>query len=127
MAVFTILSGLASVFRLIGVLLVFLFVLAVTYATTKWIAHYQQGIAANRNIQVIETFRITNNKFIQIIQVGERYLVISVCKDTINILTEITEDELVWKPSNEEEGDRSGINSNFQEILENLKKKLPRK
>jgi len=115
------------VFRLIGVLLVFLFVLAVTYATTKWIAHYQQGIAANRNIQVIETFRITNNKFIQIIQVGERYLVISVCKDTINILTEITEDELVWKPSNEEEGDRSGINSNFQEILENLKKKLPRK
>lgn len=114
-------------FRLIGVLLVFLFVLAVTYATTKWIAHYQQGIAANRNIQVIETFRITNNKFIQIIQVGERYLVISVCKDTINILTEITEDELVWKPSHEEEGDRSGINSNFQEILENLKKKLPRK
>lgn len=127
MAVLTILSGLASVFRLIGVLLVFLFVLAVTYATTKWIAHYQQGIAANRNIQVIETFRITNNKFIQIIQVGERYLVISVCKDTINILTEITEDELVWKPSNEEEGDRSGINSNFQEILENLKKKLRRK
>ena len=127
MAVLTILSGLASVLRLIGVLLVFLFVLAVTYATTKWIAHYQQGIAANRNIQVIETFRITNNKFIQIIQVGERYLVISVCKDTINILTEITEDELVWKPSNEEEGDRSGINSNFQEILENLKKKLPRK
>ena len=127
MAVLTILSGLASVFRLIGVLLVFLFVLAVTYATTKWIAHYQQGIAANRNIQVIETFRITNNKFIQIIQVGERYLVISVCKDTINILTEITEDELVWKPSNEEEGDRSGINSNFKEILENLKKKLPRK
>ena len=127
MAVLTILSGLASVFRLIGVLLVFLFVLAVTYATTKWIAHYQQGIAANRNIQVIETFRITNNKFIQIIHVGERYLVISVCKDTINILTEITEDELVWKPSNEEEGDRSGINSNFQEILENLKKKLPRK
>ena len=127
MAVLTILSGLASVFRLIGVLLVFLFVLAVTYATTKWIAHYQQGIAANRNIQVIETFSITNNKFIQIIQVGERYLVISVCKDTINILTEITEDELVWKPSNEEEGDRSGINSNFQEILENLKKKLPRK
>ena len=57
-------------FRLIGVLLVFLFVLAVTYATTKWIAHYQQGIAANRNIQVIETFRITQYQFITIIQVG---------------------------------------------------------
>ena len=114
-------------FRLIGVLLVFLFVLAVTYATTKWIAHYQQGIAANRNIQVIETFRVANNKFIQIVQVGEKYLVISVCKDSINVLTELTEEEQIGRASNEEEGDRSGINSNFQEILENLKKKLPRK
>ena len=120
-------SGWESFFQLIGVLLIFLFVLAITYVTTKWIGQYQQGLMQNKNIQVVETFRVSNNKFIQIIQVGERYLVISVCKDTINILTEITEDELVWKPSNEEEGDRSGINSNFQEILENLKKKLPRK
>ena len=120
-------SGLASFFRLIGVLLVFLFVLAITYATTKWIAHYQQGIAANRNIQVIETFRITNNKFIQIIKAGKKYLVISVCKDTINVLTELAEEELAYLPSQEEVGNQASINGNFQEILENLKKKLPRK
>ena len=120
-------SGWESFFQLIGILLVFIVVLAATYVVTKWIAEYQQGVTADKNIHVIETFRVSSNKFIQIIQVGKKYLVISVCKDTINILTEITEDELVWKPSNEEEGDRSGINSNFQEILENLKKKLPRK
>ena len=117
----------ASFFRLIGVLLVFLFVLAITYATTRWIAHYQQGVAANRNIQVIETFRVANNKFIQIVQVGEKYLVISVCKDSINVLTELTEEELAYKPSPEEAGGKANINGNFQEILENLKKKLPRK
>ena len=120
-------SGLASFFRLIGVLLVFLFVLAITYATTKWIAHYQQGIAANRNIQVIETFRVSNNKFIQIIKAGKKYLVISVCKDTINVLTELAEEELAYLPSQEEVGNQAAINGNFQEILENLKKKLPRK
>ncbi|MCI9530768.1 MAG: flagellar biosynthetic protein FliO [Lachnospiraceae bacterium] len=120
-------SGLASFFRLIGVLLVFLFVLAITYATTKWIAHYQQGIAANRNIQVIETFRVSNNKFIQIIKAGKKYLVISVCKDTINVLTELAEEELAYLPSQEEVGNQASINGNFQEILENLKKKLPRK
>ncbi len=127
MALLTISSGLASFFRLIGILLVFLFVLAVTYATTRWIAQYQQGIAANRNIQVIETFRVGNNKFIQIVQVGEKYLVISVCKDTVNLLTELTEEELAWKPSLEEGEDKAKLNGNFQEILENLKKKLPRK
>jgi len=120
-------SGLASFFRLIGVLLVFLFVLAITYATTKWIAHYQQEIAANRNIQVIETFRVSNNKFIQIIKAGKKYLVISVCKDTINVLTELAEEELAYLPSQEEVGNQASINGNFQEILENLKKKLPRK
>lgn len=119
-------SGWKSFFQLIGVLLVFLFVLAITYATTKWIAQYQQGIMANKNIKVIETFRVNNNKFIQIIQVGKKYLVISVCKDTINILTELTEEELLWKPS-EEEKTRAHTNENFQDILERLKKKIPRK
>ena len=121
-------SGITSFFRLIGVLLVFLFVLALTYAATKWMADYQQGVTANRNIRVIETFRVTNQKFIQIIQVGEKYLVISVCKDTINILTELREGELaVLPPEGNGEKAKTNINGNFQEILDNLKKKLPRK
>ena len=80
----------------------------------------------NKNIQVIETFRVSNNKFIQIIQVGKKYLVISVCKDVVNILTELAEEELVWKPSQE---DTRGIkvNENFQDILSRLKDKIPRK
>lgn len=119
-------SGWESFFQLIGVLLIFLFVLGITYVVTRWIAQYQQGIVANKNIQVIETFRINNNKFIQIIQVGEKYLAVSICKDTINVLTELTEEQLVWKPS-EEEKNKVNVNENFQEILNNLKKKIPRK
>ena len=80
----------------------------------------------NRNIQVIETFRVNNNKFIQIIQVGKKYLVISVCKDTINILAELIEEELIWKPSTEDfQG--SNINESFQEVFNKLKDKIPRK
>ncbi len=79
----------------------------------------------NKNIQVVETFRVSNNKFIQIIQVGKKYLVISVCKDVVNILTELTEEELVWKPSQEERGVK--VNESFQEILGRLKDKIPRK
>lgn len=119
-------SGWESFFQLIGTLLIFLFVLVLTYLATKWIAGYQQGITFQKNIQVIETFRVNNNKFIQIIQVGRKYLVISVCKDTINVLTELTEEQLTYFPSAE---DRKEVNLNesFQEILENLKKKIPRK
>ena len=80
----------------------------------------------NRNIQVIEIFRVSNSKLIQIIQVGKKYLVISVCKDTINILAELMEEELIWKPSDEEFQD-SNINESFQEIFKKLKDKIPRK
>ena len=67
-----------------------------------------------------------NNKFIQIIQVGKKYLVISVCKDTINILAELIEEELIWKPSTEDfQG--SNINESFQEVFNKLKDKIPRK
>ena len=114
-----------SFFQLIGVLLIFLFVLAITYVTTRWIGQYQQGMMQNKNIQVVETFRVSNNKFIQIIQVGKKYLVISVCKDVVNILTELTEEDLVWMPSQEERGVK--VNENFQQIFTKLKKKIPRK
>lgn len=118
-------SGWESFFQLIGVLLIFLFVLAITYFTTKWIAGYQKGAMYNKNIKVIETFRVNNNKFIQIIQIGEKYLAISVCKDTINVLTELTKEQLTWCPL-EEEGPVDKT-PNFQEIFEKLKGKFPRK
>ncbi len=124
-------SGWESFFQLIGILLVFLLVLVLTYLVTKWIAGYQQGIMADKNIHVIETFRVSNNKFIQIIQVGKKYLAVSVCKDTMNLLAELTEEQLTWLPSQEEKnmGEKGtvNINENFQEILNNLKKKIPRK
>lgn len=86
---------------------------------------------ADKNIHVIETFRVSNNKFIQIIQVGKKYLAVSVCKDTMNLLAELTEEQLTWLPSQEEKnmGGKGtvNINENFQEILNNLKKKIPRK
>ncbi|MCI9447062.1 MAG: flagellar biosynthetic protein FliO [Lachnospiraceae bacterium] len=119
-------SGWESFFQLIGVLLIFLFVLAITYVTTKWIGQYQQGLMQNKNIQVVETFRVSNNKFIQIIQVGKKYLVISVCKDVVNILTELAEEELVWKPS-QEENRGVKVNESFQDVLSRLKDKIPRK
>lgn len=118
-------SGWESFFQLIGVLLIFLFVVAITYFTTKWIAGYQKGAMCNKNIKVIETFRVNNNKFIQIIQIGKKYLAISICKDTINVLTELTEEQLTWLPTEDE---KAAIKApSFQEIFEKLKGKFPGK
>lgn len=76
------------------VLLLFLFVLAVTYVATRWIAGYQKGKSAGSNIELIETVRIAPNKYLQLVRAGSRYLVIAVGKDEIHMLAELSEDEL---------------------------------
>ena len=45
-------SSLNSFIQLLGVLLIFLFVLVITYFTTKWIGGYQKVQMSGRSFQV---------------------------------------------------------------------------
>jgi len=102
--------------QFITVLILFVFVLGVTYVTTRWIANYQKGRAAGSNLEVMETMRITGNKYLQIIRAGEKYLVIAVGKDEIHMLTELSPDEMtVSKGQGVQEMD-------FKSILDKFKK-----
>ena len=74
-------SSLNSFIQLLGVLLIFLFVLVITYFTTKWIGGYQKVQMSGRSFQVVDTIRIANNKLVQVIKMGDVYLVIAVAKD----------------------------------------------
>ncbi len=80
--------------QFITVLLIFVIVLAVTALTMRWIANYQKQQGVNENVQVIETARISNNKYIQIVRIGETYVAIAVCKDTVTMLGEIPKEQL---------------------------------
>lgn len=106
----------ASVVQLITMLILFVVVLVITYFTTRFIANYQKGTAGvRRNIQVIETYRLTTNKYIQIIKAGEKYLAIGIGKDTITMLAELSEDEIQFPEEPEP------VNIKFQDILEKAK------
>lgn len=102
-----------SYLQFITVLILFVFVLGVTWATTRWISNYQKGKAAGSNLEVIETMRVTGNKYLQIVRAGSRYLVIAVGKDEIHRITELSEEELTFS---------GGQGMDFKSILEKLKK-----
>ncbi|MCR5785388.1 MAG: flagellar biosynthetic protein FliO [Eubacterium sp.] len=108
--------------QFIIVLLIFIFVLALTYFVTKWLAGYQQGNVTNKNIRTIETYRITQNKFIQIVQIGKKYVAISVCKDTVAFITELDEEDILFLPS-AEEGALYGGAVDFAEVFAKVKDK----
>lgn len=113
-------GGTDSYAQFITVLVVFVLVLGVTALVTRWIANYQKQQNVNVNVEVIETTRIANNKYIQIVRLGETYVAIAVCKDTVTQLCEIPEDQM--KKSNPGQGSllRS---AGFKEFLDRAAKR----
>lgn len=120
-------SGLESFLQLIGVLLIFLFVLVITYFTTRWIAGYQKKQYFNKNLRVVETLKLTANKYIQIVEAGDTYLVIGIGKDEINLLTTLTEEQMKALPDEMQLSGGKNIGESFQDIFEKLKEHLPKK
>ena len=106
-----------SYIQFITVLIIFLFVLLVTYCVTKWTAGYQRSQAANANAEILETIRLSGNKYIQIIRVGRKYLALAICKDTVTMLTEIPEQDLIFSDGS------ANKTLGFKDILEKIQNK----
>ena len=79
--------------QLLTLLVVFIFVLALTYFATRWAGNMQKTKMAGRNIQILETMRVSNTKYIQIIKIGSKCFAVAVCKDTITYLSEIRQSQ----------------------------------
>ena len=125
-------SAIGSFIQLLGVLIIFIFVLIITYFTTKWIGSYQKVNYQNKNLQVIESIRMGSNKLITLVKAGEIYLVVAVGKDEVTLLAELTEEQLTEVPafSSGEVGfstDKKAVQENFQEILNKVKEHFPKK
>lgn len=106
--------------QLLTLLVILIFVLALTYFATRWVGNFQKNKLLGSNIQVLETMRITNTKYIQIVKIGKKCIAIAIAKDTITFLCEVDENDLVFS----EKG--KVINSEgFKTILERFKKDEP--
>lgn len=119
-------SSFESVAQLIGILLIFIFVLGITYLTTRWIAGYQKEHSFNRNLKVVETLKITTNKYIQLIEAGDEYLVIAIGKDEVRLLTKLAKEQLENLPSEEVFPNKHAADS-FKDILDRWKEHMSKK
>lgn len=115
MTILTASGSLESFVQFITILLLFLFVLVITYVVTRWVSGFQKIQMTGKNMELVETMRISNSKYLQIIRTGGKYLVIAVCKDTVTMLTELSEDEVSLSSETE------GNSLSFREILDKMK------
>lgn len=112
---------LQNVLQLLSLLVILILILVATYYVTKWIA--KSGTIQNqaKNIKVIETFKIAPNKYIQIIQLGDRFYSIAVTKDQVTFLTALEEEQLDFSPA-EKEGNGMGFKEIFAGFFRQNKK-----
>jgi flagellar protein FliO/FliZ len=83
-------------FRFIIALVIFVGVLAATYYVTQWVAGYQKVRMINSNFEVIDSMRISANKYMMIVRMGKnKYFSIGVGKDEFTLFGELSEDDII--------------------------------
>lgn len=94
-------STVENTIELIGLLFVFIIILVAAYFASKFIGQSKLGQVRNKNFQVIETYKVTPNKFLQLVKIGNKYVVIAIGKDEIHEITELSEEEVILSVDSE--------------------------
>lgn len=114
---FLVVTGVLGVLKGIGelivLLLIFIGILFLAYLSSKIAARFQSGSMKNHNMTVVETMRVQNNKFVQIIKIADKFIVIGVGKDEIHFLTELDGSQLTEETDNPDVLKHTG----FQDVL----------
>ncbi|NLJ91078.1 MAG: flagellar biosynthetic protein FliO [Clostridiales bacterium] len=89
------LSTLENVLQLLGLLILFIIILIATYFTTRFIGQFQTNKFKNSNFKVIESFKLSQGKFLMLINISSKYYVIALGKNEISVITELDEDDVI--------------------------------
>jgi flagellar protein FliO/FliZ len=106
-----------SFVQLVSLVLVLIIILVAAYYTSRFVGKMKMGQMKKSNFQVIDTYRISQSKALQIVKIANKYVVIAIAKDTIEVITELEESEVMIREFHNDE------KQSFMQILDKLKKK----
>ena len=87
-------GGVTSVLKLIGLIILCILIIAASYFTTKFVGQRQLRGSAKSNFRNIDIYRISTNKYLQIVEIGEKYFCIAVAKDNITLIAELDKEDI---------------------------------
>lgn len=110
-------STIENLFQLLGLMILFILILVAAYFASRLTGNSAVSNYKKRNIKIIETYKLGPNKFLQIIEVSGKYILIGVSKDNIEYLTELDKEQVIQL--------EGGIAPyGFKDILRSVKKKI---
>jgi len=114
-----------NLLELVGLVFLLIVILVAAYYTSKFIGKIKLGQLKNSNFKVIDAYRLSPSKVIQIVKIGKRYFALAICKDRITVISELQESELEFKDDLEMKKTEMGNQLNhesFKKIFDKLKK-----
>lgn len=110
-----------DILSLIGALIMIVLVLYATYYFTKAISKKMTDSSSSRYLKIIDRVALSQNKFLLIVEVDKKFLLVGVSDNSISVLKEFDSLSLELRETNSIMGLNADIN--FLEILkDNLKK-----
>ncbi|MCR5585814.1 MAG: flagellar biosynthetic protein FliO [Lachnospiraceae bacterium] len=101
-----------------GIILIFIIVLVACWATTRFVASKQLAGKNTGNFEVVETYAIARDRFLQLVRIGTKYYAIAVGKDSISVICELSKDEI----NLEKKPNGTSVNG-FSNVLASILKK----
>ncbi len=111
---------LSQIARIITVAVLLAGVLLLTGFTTRWLAGFEKGRLKGRNIELLEAMSLGSKKYVQILRVGNKFLALAVCRDSVTFLCELKEEDLKVQ-------DMTGEKGGFGTFLRAAVKRTPEK
>ena len=112
---FCLLAGVGSIAELLSAFLIFALVLLATYFTARIVGSLEKQKMTGRNIQVVESLRLSGGKCLNLIKAGDKYLLISESKDQVGLICELPEDAIVSPEADMQAGIQT---PDFKKLLE---------
>ncbi|MDI3507896.1 MAG: flagellar protein FliO/FliZ [Clostridiales bacterium] len=103
--------------------LAFVIVIAGAYYATRFISKKSIGLSRGRYIEIIDRAVLSNDKWLCIVKVGERYYLLSVAPSSVSLIIELTADQITLiDKSDVQEG-----NASFATYIQAFMKKIGNK
>jgi flagellar protein FliO/FliZ len=93
-----------------------IFVLFLTYFSTKWLSVKATTIAKSKYINIVDKVMLGQNKYLAIVEISNKYYLMSVTENNINIIKDLDEFELSYT---ENIVDNSEFNKMFSKFFKN--------
>ena len=115
-------NSLDEIAEFVTLLVIFIIVIGITYFSIRIVGNIQKEKLGRGNIQILETQKVSNTKYIQIVRIGKKCFAIAICKDSISYLCEVDEGDLQF---NTDSSISKSSAESFKAIIDKFKNDKP--